>query len=457
MTGEVIAGRYELEELVGSGGMSTVYRANDGMLERKVALKILHRRFGEDEEYVERFRREARAVAKLAHPNIVTVIDRGEDEGRQFIVFEYIEGDDLKELIDRAGPLPIEQVAELGQEIAAALAFAHERGIVHRDVKPQNVLLNGEGRAKVTDFGIARSLDVEHGVTQTGTVLGTSNYIAPEQAAGQPIDDRSDVYSFGVVLFELLTGTVPFEGDSFVAVALKHINEPAPSVLERRPDTPPRLARLVDAMLEKQHDARPSMDEVGAVLGAVDAPETGERTVVVPRRRGPRRARRRGAWPLVLAVLGVFLLAGAAAALLLPDDEKGHASPPAAVGLEAVGTVDPKGDGEHDDEVANATDQDGETYWTTSRYSFPNGGFGKEGVGLRLDASRPPRALVVQSETPGFTAELRSNDRVLVPARQVGTRTTFELPGDAGATSFLLWITNRGSNSAVRINEVLAR
>src|SRR5687767_12252819 len=128
MTGEVIAGRYELEELVGSGGMSTVYRANDGMLERKVALKILHRRFGEDEEYVERFRREARAVAKLAHPNIVTVIDRGEDEGRQFIVFEYIEGDDLKELIDRAGPLPIEQVVELGQEIAAALAFAHERG-----------------------------------------------------------------------------------------------------------------------------------------------------------------------------------------------------------------------------------------------------------------------------------------------------------------------------------------
>ena len=456
MTGEVIAGRYDLEESVGSGGMSTVYRAHDRLLERKVALKILHQRFNDDDEYVERFRREARAVAQLAHPNIVTVIDRGEEAGRQFIVFEYVEGDDLKQLIDKTGPLPIDQVVELGLEIAAALAFAHERGIVHRDVKPQNVLLS-EGRAKVTDFGIARSLDVEHGVTQTGTVLGTSNYIAPEQASGQPIDDRSDVYSFGVVLFELLTGTVPFEGESFVSVALKHINEPAPSVLERRLDTPPKLARLVDAMLEKDHDARPSMDEVGAELGALDAPETGDRTVVVSRRRAPRRGRRRSKWPLVLAALGVLVLAGAAAGLLLPDDEQGSAAGAKAVSLDAVEAVDPKGDGEHDEEVTNATDGNGETYWTTSRYSFPNGGFGKEGVGLRLDASRPPGALVVESETPGFTAEVRSGDQVVAPARQVGTRTTFELPDHLDATDLLLWITNRGDNSAVRINEVLAR
>ena len=386
MTGEVIAGRYELEERVGSGGMSTVYRAHDAMLERKVALKILHQRFGDDEEYVERFRREARAVAQLAHPNIVTVIDRGEEAGRQYIVFEYVDGDDLKQFIDKAGPLPIDQVVELGREIAAALAFAHERGIVHRDVKPQNVLLS-DGRAKVTDFGIARSLDVERGVTQAGTVLGTSNYIAPEQASGQPIGDRSDVYSFGVVLFELLTGTVPFEGDSFVAVALKHINEPAPSVLERRPDTPPRLARLVDAMLEKDHNARPSMDEVAGELGAVDALEAGDQTEVVPRRRAPRRGRPRSKWPLVLATLGVLVLAGAAAGLLLPDGEKGSAAGARAVSVEAVGTVDPKGDGEHDGEVSNASDGNGETYWTTSRYSFPNGGFGKEGVGLRLDTS----------------------------------------------------------------------
>jgi serine/threonine-protein kinase len=456
MTSEVIAGRYELEERVGSGGMSTVYRAHDRLLERKVALKILHQRFNDDDEYVERFRREARAVARLAHPNIVTVIDRGEEAGRQFIVFEYVDGDDLKQVVDKAGPLPIDQVVELGREIAAALAFAHERGIVHRDVKPQNVLLS-EGRAKVTDFGIARSLDVEHGVTQTGTVLGTSNYIAPEQAAGQPIDDRSDVYSFGVVLFELLTGTVPFEGESFVAVALKHINEPAPSVLERRPDTPPRLARLVDAMLEKDHETRPSMDEVGAELGAVDAPETGDRTLVVPRRRAPRRGRRRSSWPLVLAALGVLLLAGALAGLLLPDGEKGNAAPPGAIELEAVGTEDPAGDGEHDGEVGNAVDGNGDTYWTTSRYSYPNGGFGKEGVGLRLEASDSPRELVVESETPGFTAEVRSGDQVVAPARQAGTRTTFELPAEVDPADLLLWVTNRGDNGAVRINEVTAR
>ena len=456
MTGEVIAGRYELEENVGTGGMSTVYRAHDTMLERKVALKILHQRFGDDEEYVERFRREARAVAQLAHPNIVTVIDRGEEAGRQFIVFEYVDGDDLKQLIDKAGPLPIDKVLELGSEIAAALAFAHERGIVHRDVKPQNVLLS-EGRAKVTDFGIARSLDVEHGVTQTGTVLGTSNYIAPEQASGQPVDDRSDVYSFGVVLFELLTGSVPFEGESFVAVALRHINEPAPSVLERRPDTPPRLARLVDAMLEKDHDARPSMDEVAGELAAVDAPETGGQTVVVPRRRAPRSGRGT-AWPLILAALGALLLAGAIAGLLLDDDGPGTVTPTGAIEVEAVGTQDPAGDGEHDGEVGNATDGNGETYWTTSRYGFPNGSFGeKGGVGLRLEASDSPGALVVESETPGFTAEVRSGGRVVAPARQARAQTTFELPEDVGGRSLLLWLTNRGDNGAVRINEVRAR
>src|SRR5580765_7560938 len=242
--------------------MSSVYRAHDSLLERYVALKILHEQYNEDDDFVERFKREARSVAQLQHPSIVTVIARGEEEGRQYIVFEYIDGENLKEFVVRKGRLEVREALEIAVDIARALAFAHEHGLIHRDVKPQNVLLNGDGRAKVTDFGIARSLDVEHGVTQTGTVLGTSNYIAPEQASGQPVDDRSDVYSLGVVLYELLTGEVPFPGESFVAVAMKHIHEPAPSVLEQRPDTPPRLASLVDAMLAKDHTFRPSMDEV---------------------------------------------------------------------------------------------------------------------------------------------------------------------------------------------------
>src|SRR5919205_1214125 len=268
VVGELIAGRYELEELVGSGGMSSVYRAHDRLLERDVALKILHEQFTRDDDYVERFRREARSVAQLTHPNIVTVIDRGEQDGRQFIVFEYVDGENLKELVEREGPLPAHEVIELGLQVARGLAFAHENGLVHRDVKPQNVLLDGDGRAKVTDFGIARSLDVQ-GVTQSGTVLGTSNYIAPEQARGEPVDQTTDVYSLGVVLFELLTGEVPFPGESFVAVAMQHVSEPPPSVLEVRPDVPVRVARAVDRALEKNPAERfLTMDAFAAELQA---------------------------------------------------------------------------------------------------------------------------------------------------------------------------------------------
>src|SRR2546430_3703882 len=189
--------------------MSTVYKARDSLLERNVVLKVLHQQYSDDEEFVERFKREARSVAQLQHPNIVTVIDRGEEGGRQYIVFEYIDGENLKELIVRKGRLDVRTTLEVGLEMARGLSFAHEHGLVHRDVKPQNVLLNGDGGAKVTDFGIARSLDVEQGMTRTGTVLGTSNYIAPEQASGREVDVHTDVYSLRVVLYELLARDVP--------------------------------------------------------------------------------------------------------------------------------------------------------------------------------------------------------------------------------------------------------
>src|SRR5437763_392908 len=200
MVGQVLSDRYELEELVGTGGMSSVFRAHDRLLDRKVALKVLHEQYMEDADYVERFRHEARAVAALSHPNIVTVIDRGEHNNRQFIVFEYVDGENLKRMIERRGPAPVTTALELAMQIARGLSFAHQQGLVHRDVKPQNVLLNGDGQAKVTDFGIARSLDVQHGMTQTGTVLGTSDYIAPEQAQGQRVDEHTDIYSPGGVI-----------------------------------------------------------------------------------------------------------------------------------------------------------------------------------------------------------------------------------------------------------------
>src|SRR5207253_5631826 len=257
---DVLADRYELEELVGSGGMSSVYRAHDRVLDRRVALKVLHQRLTSEAEYVERFRREARMVAGLLHQNIVTVIDRGEDNGCPFIVFELVAGENLKQLVNREGPLPVERALEFGVQIARGLAFAHANGYGHRDVKPQNVLLNGDGEAKVTDFGIARSLDVKHGVTQTGTVLGTSDYIAPEQAQGQQVDEHTDVYSLGVVLYELLTGETPFTGENFVAVAMRHINEPVPSVLAKRGDVSPRVdAAIQRAMAKDPADRFPTM------------------------------------------------------------------------------------------------------------------------------------------------------------------------------------------------------
>ena len=291
MVGEVLSDRYELEELVGTGGMSSVYRAHDRLLDRKVALKVLHEQYTDDEEYVERFRREARAVAALSHPNIVTVIDRGEHGGRQFIVFEYVDGENLKQLIERRGPAPVTTALELAIQIARGLSFAHQQGLVHRDVKPQNVLLNGDGEAKVTDFGIARSLDVQHGMTQTGTVLGTSDYIAPEQAQGQRVDEHTDVYSLGVVLYELLTNEVPFPGENFVAVAMRHINEEPPSIRDKRPDVSPRLeAAMHRAMAKDAADRFPTMADFCQELEACLAEAHG--TQVAPAVR-PKRAQAR--------------------------------------------------------------------------------------------------------------------------------------------------------------------
>src|ERR1700761_7869060 len=225
--GTLLSGRYRLDAQIGAGGMSTVYRAFDTVLERQVAIKLMHREIAADADQLERFRREARAVAQLNHPHVVGVIDAGEDEGRPYIVFEYVEGETLKERIRRGGRLPIPEAVAYAIEIARALGAAHARHIVHRDVKPQNVLVDEEGSAKVTDFGIARTLE-EDGLTADGRVLGTTNYVAPEQALGQDVTGQSDLYSLGVVLYEMLTGEVPFTGESQVAVAMKHVREAMP-------------------------------------------------------------------------------------------------------------------------------------------------------------------------------------------------------------------------------------
>ena len=468
MRQNTIADRYELKEMVGSGGMSSVYRAFDTLLERHVALKILHEQFGGDDEHVERFRREARAVAQLSHPNIVTVIDRGEEDGRQFIVFELIDGENLKELVERGGPLPVRRVLELGLEIGRALAFAHAQGLVHRDVKPQNVLLGGEGVAKVTDFGIVRSLDAV-GHTETGTVLGTSHYIAPEQARGERVDAQTDVYSFGVVLYELLTGEVPYPGDSFLAVAMKHVNDPVPGVLEHRPDTPLRLASLVERCLAKLPDERPAslddvVSELQACLNDLEAKDGGEATMIVRRpaaapARRPAQPRARRRVPILPFAIAALVLAGVVGALLLAgrDDSPG----PAADGGEpvqvtGVASFDPGGDQEeHSERVADATDGDAATYWTTESYRA----FSKEGVGLVLQAEGGVSQLALSTDTPGFTAEIRAGssaqgpfDEVVGEPKTVGATATWEL--DTDARFLTIWITRL--DRVAHVNEVEA-
>jgi eukaryotic-like serine/threonine-protein kinase len=470
VVGEVVAGRYELEELLGAGGMSSVFKARDTLLERHVALKILHPHFTEDEQYVERFRREARAVASLSHPNIVTILDRGEDEGRQFIVFELVEGRTLAEALHDEGRLPVRRALEIAIQVARGLGFAHEQGLIHRDVKPQNVILNGDGRAKVTDFGIARSLDVQ-GVTQSGAVLGTSNYIAPEQASGRPVDRTTDVYSLGVVLFELLTGEVPFPGESFVAVAMQHVSEPPPSVLEVRPDVPVRVARAVDRALEKDPAERfPTMGafaaELQACLAELDSSSDAEAEVTLVRRQPVARAPRRRLLPGGLVVLGLVLLAVALAALLLHRSSghgtKGAANPAVArpVRLAGVSAYDPYGNNhvEHNEDASKASDGNLGTYWTTEHYES----FTKRGVGLVLAAPRAKRLtrVTVRTDTPGFTARIESGAsesgpfEPVSPLRTVGSSTTFPVHG-AAARYYVVWITKL--NGVAHVNEVRAR
>ena len=474
MVGEVLVDRYELEELVGTGGMASVFRAHDRLLDRKVALKVLHQQYTEDDEYLDRFRHEARAAAALSsHPNIVTVIDRGEQDGRQFIVFEYVDGENLKRLIERRGPAPVVTALELGMQVARGLAFAHQQGLVHRDVKPQNVLLNGDGQAKVTDFGIARSLDVQHGLTQTGTVLGTSDYIAPEQAQGQRVDEHTDVYSLGCVLYELLTEQVPFPGENFVAVAMRHINEPPPPIRDKRPDVPPRLeAAIHRAMAKDPADRFATMSDFCRELEACLAELQGTR-VVAPAAAPARPGRRRQslAWPVVLTLVALIAVGAAVGWLLL--HHRGGGGRPAAgatggggqVAIAAVNAYDPYGSPpglENNAAVPKATDGNTQTYWQTELYYDHR--LNKPGVGIILDAHRPVRLhqIGVVTATPGFTAEILAGDSVsarfttvVSPQQAVQGDTRFPISGGAHRY-YVLWITDLGGQEFARINEVKA-
>jgi beta-lactam-binding protein with PASTA domain/predicted Ser/Thr protein kinase len=333
-------GRYRVMRKLGAGGMADVYLAEDEELGRRVAIKILNDRHANDESFVERFRREAKNAAGLSHPNIVSIYDRGEAEGTYYIAMEYLDGRSLKELLIARGPMPIADTIHHTRQILNALRFAHKKGVVHRDIKPHNVMVDGDGRLKVTDFGIARAGASQ--MTEAGAIVGTAQYLSPEQARGAAVDQRSDLYSIGVVLYEMLTGHLPFTGESPVEIAMKHLSDTPRPPSSIRPEIPPDLDMVVLRALAKNPDDRfQTAEEMDAELariadgGSVTAITADAATAVLsgtslanaptaiasPRRRERRPStyryqepppRRRTIWPWLLAILGLVaaLLAG---------------------------------------------------------------------------------------------------------------------------------------------------
>jgi beta-lactam-binding protein with PASTA domain/tRNA A-37 threonylcarbamoyl transferase component Bud32 len=331
----VVDGRYRVLNRLGSGGMADVYCAQDLQLGRKVALKILYRRFAEDGEFVERFRREASSAAGLQHQHVVAVYDRGEYDGTYYIAMEYLEGRSLKTIVQQEAPLDPDRAIDLIIQVLRAARFAHRRGIIHRDLKPHNVIVDADGRAKVTDFGIARAGASD--MTQTGSIMGTAQYLSPEQAQGHAVSAASDIYSIGIMLYELLTGRVPFEGESAVTIALKQVNErPAPPSAYNAAVTP-ELEEAVMRALEKDPARR--YPDADAFIAALQAARDGTATAVLPvapappldppseayvypeEPLAPREPGEGGRWWLwLLAVLVAGL--GLAAVLLLPGTQK---------------------------------------------------------------------------------------------------------------------------------------
>jgi serine/threonine-protein kinase len=451
--------------------MSTVFLARDETLERWVAIKVMHREISDQPDQIERFRREARAVAQLSHPNVVAVIDAGEDGGYPYIVLEYVEGETLKQRIDRLGRLPVDEAVAYAIEIGRGLAAAHARRLVHRDVKPQNVLIDAEGRAKVTDFGIARSLEAD-GLTKTGRVLGTTDYVAPEQAMGHGVDSRSDIYSLGVLLYEMLTGDVPFQAETVVGVAMKHVNEQMPDVQEKRPEISSALAAVVERATTKDTKSRyPDMTaflndlegalevEVarsggayGQATSVLDAMPAGRRLLTT------RRVSAAGIVLVLAAVTGALLIA----ALTGGDGKRtpDAVASGAEIPLQRAEAFDPLGDNEeHSDEAPLAIDSSSATGWTTETYSnspVMSEAADKPGVGLVVATKKPvtARTMTITATRGGWDARIyaSTSEPTVDPATGEPTGQPIGSVDDANAEHtiqldettaryFLIWIT----------------
>lgn len=475
-TRATLGDRYRLEESIGQGGMASVWRATDTLLHREVAVKRLHCAIGDDPDLAERFEREALVVARLAHPALVKLLDRGDDGDGPFLIFELVDGEDLKSRLERDGRLHFHQAASVCGQIARGLEHAHSLGVVHRDISARNVLLTPDGHAKLADFGIAHWDEHHEGLTQAGAMLGTSEYLAPEQARGEEVDGRTDIYSLGVVLYECLTGEAPFTGAPALAVAIRHLSEPVPDPRDIAPDVPEALAVAVLTATAKDPDRR--YPDAGAFADVLEGVMTGRAAGSTEQWTGDHdtgrmvrpSARRRRA---VVAVVGAALVAAAAVAAVLVGTrgDDAPADPPVGpLAVESVEAWDPDGTGEpgeNNDLVPNATDGDPTTTWATERY-FDSGDFArrgdKPGVGLRLLLAEPgvAREIVLTTPLAGARFEVRTeaDPTPLATATTNGGRQVVALRAAPPHTDYILWFTvlpADGDGFRAQVGEVVLR
>jgi serine/threonine-protein kinase len=450
-----------------------------------VAVKVLHPHLAADAQFLERFRREAVAAARLAHPNVVAVFDTGVDEGTAFIVMELVRGSTLRELLVQQGGVHPARAVHIAMQIADALHYAHGHGILHRDVKPGNVLITEDGRVKVTDFGIAKAAEVAPGadLTQSGAIVGTARYLAPEQVNGAPQDRRSDVYSLGVVLYEMLCGRPPYTGDSELTIAMQHVNARPVSPRQFRAGIPRSLEAVVlKAMATAPADRFDTAGDMRSALAAIDLVDDDAAPMVARDATPPEGvpltfAQSERSWliPVVVIVLlalalgtvGVLFARNASVREFLNPNRKPKApASPTAVRLAGAAAFDPLGDGhEHDAEAASAIDGSSGTVWRTERYANRRLGNRKPGVGLVVTLATPQRlaSLVVSSPSHGYAAEVFVAD---APGASLGAwgdavdmkegidgDTTFDLKHTRGG-AVLLWITDLGEADATQIADV---
>jgi tRNA A-37 threonylcarbamoyl transferase component Bud32 len=485
-----LSGRYVLQETIASGGMATVWRAHDEVLARSVAIKILHPELARDPDFAQRFHHEAVAAARLTNPNIISVYDTGIDDDIYFIVMEYFAGTTLARMM-RRGPLDPERAVGLISPVLSALAFAHREGLVHRDVKPANILVSQDGRVKVTDFGIAKAAFARGDLTTTGQVLGTVRYLSPEQVQGSEVDARSDLYSVGVVLYEMVTGRPPFQAENDVATAMMRLTRQPLPPRAIRAGIPRALdAAITKAMARNPDERYPSAEAMLAALQAAGRgrdstppgglPAVTEPTIVTSSESVFR------SWmlvPLVIVVvaaatigavvaLGRLKLGGPLGVRPAPQQSQATQGHAATIPIVSARDFDPEGDGsEHPGDVPLAFDGNAGTEWKTAHYNSEAFGNLKSGVGLWLEFGKAAKvsSVTISSSVPGWTFELKSGqspEQASGPIADASGRTSFRTGADgrvtvtlspATARGLLIWITALGSDDgrfAAAVSEV---